>query len=90
MKIAPSKREFLSELDEEVLVLEPDSFDAAIVGLVRRIDRPPAVCYSVEKILEVLMEDGMDAEEAREYYEYNMLGAYVGEATPMFLEDLPI
>ncbi len=90
MKIAPSKREFLSELDDDVLVLEPDSFDTAIVGLVSRVDRPPVVCYSVEKILEVLMEDGMDAEEAREYYEYNMLGAYVGEATPMFLEDLPI
>ncbi len=90
MKIAPSKRDFLSELDDDVLVLEPDSFDTAIVGLVRRIDRPPVVCYSVEKILEVLMEDGMDAEEAREYYEFNMLGAYVGEATPMFLEDLPI
>ncbi len=90
MKIAPSKRDFLSELDEDVLVLDPDSFDTAIVGLVRRADRPPVVCYSVEKILEVLMEDGMDEEEAREYYEYNMLGAYVGEATPMFLEDLPI
>jgi len=90
MKIAPSKREFLSELDDDVLVLEPDSFDAAIVGLVRRVDRPPVVCYSVEKILEVLMEDGMDEEEAREYYQYNILGAYVGEATPMFLEDLPI
>jgi hypothetical protein len=90
MKIAPNKREFLSELDEDVLVLDPDSFDAAIVGLVSRIDRPAVVCYSVEKILEVLMEDGMDEEEAREYYEFNILGAYVGEATPMFLEDLPI
>jgi len=85
MKLAPSKRDFLNELEEDVLVLDPDTFDAAIVGLVSRIDRPPVVCYSVEKVLEILM----DEEEAREYYEYNILGAYVGEATPMFLEDLP-
>jgi hypothetical protein len=44
----------------------------------------------VSKIIEILMEDGMDEEEAYEYYEYNILGAYMGETTPMFLDPIPI
>ena len=29
--------------------------------------------------------DGMDIEEAEEYFEYNVQGAYVGKETPVFL-----
>eukprot|EP01050_Picozoa_sp_SAG11_P002842 SAG11_NODE_148_length_14747_cov_217.933517_19_plen_83_part_00 len=34
----------------------------------------------------LIMRDGMDREEAEEYFEYNVQGAYVGENTPVFLE----
>lgn len=82
-----SKRDYLNEFAEGAMILEPDSFDEAIVGIVQRIDRDPVVCYSVDKIIKVLTESGMDDDEA---YEYNILGAYMGETTPMFLDPIPI
>lgn len=84
-----TKREYLSEFEDDVMVLEPSQFDEAIIGTVQRVDRSPVVCYSVDKIVEILMEDGMSQEEAYEYYEYNILGAYIGEGTPMFLASIP-
>ena len=85
-----TKRDYLNEFAEGAMVLEPGRFDESVVGIVSRIDRDPVVCYSVSKIIEILMEDGMDEEEAYEYYEYNILGAYMGETTPMFLDPIPI
>ena len=85
-----SKRDYLNEFAEGAMILEPSSFDEAIVGIVQRIDRDPVVCYSVDKIIKVLTESGMDDDEAYEYYEYNILGAYMGEGTPMFLDPIPI
>jgi hypothetical protein len=90
MTIVMTKRDYLNEFAEGAMVLEPGRFDEAVVGIVSRIDRDPVVCYSVSKIIEILMEDGMDEEEAYEYYEYNILGAYMGETTPMFLDPIPI
>lgn len=89
MTAVMTKRDYLSEFEDEVMVLEPSQFDEAIVGTVSRVDRSPVVCYSVDKIVEILMEDGMSQEEAYEYYEYNILGAYIGEGTPMFLASIP-
>lgn len=89
MTAAMTKRDYLSEFEDDVMVLEPSQFDEAIVGTVSRVDRSPVVCYSVDKIVEILMEDGMSQEEAYEYYEYNILGAYIGEGTPMFLASIP-
>ena len=31
------------------------------------------------------MEDGMTEEEAVEYFEFNIIGAWMGEETPCFL-----
>jgi len=41
----------------------------------------------LKKVIEILMrEDGMDYDEAVEYYQYNILGSWVGEHTPVYLE----
>ena len=55
--------------------------DAAIVGVEYSSLR---LVYDVEKIIEVLMKD-MSREDAIEYFEYNILDAYVGEMTPIFI-----
>ena len=65
-------------------LLKLDGFDEAILGVVERIGLQ-AICYDTHKVIEILMKD-MTEEEAWEYYSYNMLGAYVGESTPVFLE----
>jgi hypothetical protein len=79
-------REALADLDEDLLFMDPESFDEAIVGYIERANSPPVVCYNKDKVLEILMKDGMDWEEAEEYYYYNIVGAYMGERTPVFLE----
>jgi hypothetical protein len=79
-------RERISEDYPDLLVMEPDYLDAAIVGVVRRIGLE-AVCYNTDKVIELLMEhDKMSYEEALEYFEFNMIGSWVGEHTPVFLE----
>lgn len=77
--------------EDQLLFLEPDYFDEAIIGIAQRADSLIAVCYSEPKVLELLMEhDGMDADEAMEWYQFNILGAYVGESTPIFIDDSEI
>ena len=44
------------------------------------------VVYSANKIIEILSED-MTHEEAEEFYEYNILGAYMGEMTPIYVNE---
>lgn len=77
-----------------VVLLDPaDVFDPAIVGIARRFTDYFAL-YDESVILERLAEDFADAaretEEdpwaiAREHYEVNVIGGWVGEATPAFL-----
>lgn len=79
-------RDEIAEFNEELLMLEPAYFDKAIVGVVTNV-KNQAVCYDVSKIIKILMkEDKMTEEEAREYFDFNILGAWVGEHTPMYLE----
>lgn len=79
-------RDEIAEFNEELLMLDPSYFDKAIVGVVTNV-KNQAVCYDVNKIIKILMkEDKMSEEEAREYFEFNILGAWVGEYTPMYLE----
>jgi|10_taG_2_1085330.scaffolds.fasta_scaffold05263_4 hypothetical protein len=63
-----------------------DGFEDALVGFGYQFNYPVAV-YKKEKCLEILIErDGMSWEEAVEYFDFNVAGAWVGESTPVFLE----
>jgi hypothetical protein len=37
-----------------------------------------------------MTRDGMDEEEAWEYYQFNIAGSWVGESTPLFLERMKL
>jgi hypothetical protein len=76
----------ISEEHPDLLTL--DGFDEAVIGVVERAGLL-AVCYDRNKIIKILMRD-MNAEEAWEYYEYNILGAYMGESTPVYLDVMPL
>jgi len=71
------------DLDYEGLLFA-DGFDDAIIGVAERIGMEPVVAYSTHKIIEILSRD-MTEDEAVEYFEFNILGAYVGERTPVFI-----
>ena len=62
-----------------------DGFDDCIAGVVQRYGQPTIICYDKEKVLEQLTDDGRTDEEAIEYFEYNQIGAWVGEQTPCFI-----
>ena len=67
------------------MILKADGFDDAILGLGRRCSQPDLLVYDVDKCVDILMEDGMTQEEAMEYFEFNVVGAWMGEGTPIFL-----
>jgi hypothetical protein len=86
-----SPREKILELlddDEVVALLEPDFFDKAIIGIARRYGQPAVVAYDRGRCIDALMEGGMDHDGAEEYFELNTAGAWVGEATPVFISAL--
>jgi len=70
-------------------MLKADGFDAAIMGQAsvwRDGGMHNVLVYDAEKMRDILMKrDGMDSLEAREYIEYNVEGAYVGEETPIYV-----
>ena len=60
-------------------------FEEALIGYGNQFNKHVAI-YDRDKCIDILMErDGMDIEEAEEFFEYNVQGAYVGEETPVFL-----
>jgi hypothetical protein len=63
-----------------------NGFDEAIIGMAERINLSHIVAYDVDKMLEIMVErDGMTYEEAMEYFDYNILGAWMGEYTPVYI-----
>ena len=74
--------------NEEALLA--DGFEDAFVGLARRCGQPTLAAYSVPKALRVLMDrDGMSEEDAVEFFEFNVVGAWAGPHTPIWLEEPP-
>jgi len=64
-----------------------DGFDDAIIGLsYDPLAGSYRVCYSIGSCHECLMKDGdMSFDEAIEYFEYNVIGSYMGPKTPIFV-----
>lgn len=81
-------RDMILDMYPDYEFMFADGFDDAILGVSERFGSEPIVCYDKRKVLKKLEEDGMTEEEAIEYFEYNIIGAYVGEKTPEFIETL--
>lgn len=65
----------------------PPSLDDAFLGLSYRMNSEVAPVYDVEKILAILVKsDGMTYDEAREFFDFNIGGAWVGDHTPIWVE----
>jgi hypothetical protein len=82
---APSVREAINEIEGSFLLLEPAAMDEAIAGLLATAGKSPVICYDRDLVIESLMKDGMDRDEAEEFFSFNVEGAYMGEATPVYL-----
>jgi hypothetical protein len=78
------KKTRLAEINSEALLA--DGFEEALIGFGQRCGQPTLAVYDCEKCIQVLMRrDGMSREEAEEYLEFNSIGAWAGEHTPIWL-----
>jgi len=57
-------------------------FDKAFMGVVRQFNNEIAL-YDYEGVITQLMED-MSREDAEEFFEFNIVGGWVGNKTPGF------
>jgi len=79
-----SKRSFIGDINEQALFA--DGFDDAIIGYDAIGFR---VVYDYDKCSKVLIErDDMSHAKAHEYMEFNVVGSFVGDFTPLFLHSL--
>ena len=75
--------------DDERMV-KADGLEDAIIGTGSLINMPDVLVYSYNKAVKIFMErDGMTHEEAVEWMEFNVVGAWVGETTPIFVHEIP-
>jgi len=69
--------------------LRTDGFDDCIIGVSHRYGEPLLLAYDKEKVIKKLMKrDNMTIEDALEFYTYNIIGAWVGKQTPVFIEKI--
>jgi hypothetical protein len=77
--------EIIQEQNPEALTA--DGLDDAILGIAYRAGAAPLVAYSTSQCLQILMDrDGMSYDEASEFFEFNIVGAFVGPGTPVFVQ----
>ena len=77
-------RKWVEDNDEETMFA--DGLDDAIIAISRdSLTGKYRVVYDVARIVQVLINDqGMEEDDAYEYMEFNIIGAYVGEMTPIW------
>lgn len=76
-------REQIGEVNEGAMFAE--GFDDCLLGYVERFGAPALALYDRERVIEKLMKrDGMARDVADEFFDFNIIGAWVGENTPAF------
>jgi hypothetical protein len=72
----------VGERNEKALLA--DGFEGAFVGVARHPVQPTLAAHSVRKALRILVDrDGMSEEEAIEFFDFNVVGAWRGPHTPI-------
>jgi len=62
-----------------------DGFDDALLGFGRQFNNDVAV-YDYGRCIDILRSrDGMSEEDAVEFFEFNVVGSWVGPNTPIFM-----
>ena len=68
----------------ECELLAADGLDDAVIGYVERCGEPIRLVYDRERCIEILVDQCGDYQAAQEWFEFNTLGAHVGELTPFW------
>lgn len=84
VEMKKNHKEHIADINSEALFA--DGFDDAIIGYDAVGFR---VVYDYDKCSDILMKrDGMTKHEAHEFMEFNVVGAFVGDFTPLFIHTL--
>ncbi len=83
----PSIRDCIADEypDIPLLFMDPVDYDKAIIGICEGFGGSLKIAYDYDKVIKVNTEMGMTYEEALEWFDYNQIGAYVGEHTPVYI-----
>ena len=83
-----STRQKIADYLEEAAFLDPKDFDDAIIGIASRVVMPDVVAYDSRRCIEIIktLSTGMSIEEAEEYFEFNTIGCWMGETTPVWVD----
>ena len=79
------------ELPDDLMLLgaegeEAEAFTKCMIGIIYGANISDRVCYDAEMVIDTLMEmHDWDYETANEWFDFNILGSYVGEGTPVFM-----
>jgi hypothetical protein len=61
-----------------------DGHENAEMGVCIRFGQEPIMMYDYNVVIENLTSEGMTEEEAIEFFEFNIIGSWVGDETPCF------
>ncbi len=82
-----NKIEYIRNVYPDILLM--DDFDDCVIGVCNRFGQDPIVAYDYNLVINKMVNEWeMDIDEALEYYEFNQIGAWVGDKTPCFVEVL--
>ena len=71
-------------VDEELL--QADGFGGALLCIGRKKGCSDSLVYDYDKCVLILVDGGMSEEDAIEWMEFNVVDAYVGPTTPIFVQ----
>lgn len=74
-------------IEENPDALLADGFEKALIGIARRTGQRSLAVYDSEKCINILeKKNKMTYEEAIEFFEFNVIGSWVGQNTPLFFD----
>ena len=77
----------MSDIDDDEVTLI-DGMSSALIGECSTWDgesQAQRLVYDATVMIRILMDQGMDFDEAREYLLVNIEGAYIGKSTPIVM-----
>lgn len=78
------RRELAEEYGDDLLFM--DDYDDCVIGVADSFGSESRVAYDLGKVIAALISrEQMNKEEAWDWWAYNMVGAYVGDRTPLFV-----
>lgn len=67
----------------DYLLLKAEKFNPAIIGVDMEHKR---IVYDKQAMVDILVDEGMDTDEAIEFLQFNVWCGYLGEYTPIFID----